>query len=100
MTLLEEVRAIESLVRIASASHGAARYIPVAVWASVVLALLFISLKVVSFGFLPGGDARRHVGKVFTDKPYTEILVMRPEYTMDHSPGWEWLLRFLHRTLG
>src|SRR5262249_53063599 len=34
------------------------------------------------------------------DKPYTEILVMRPEYTMDHSPGWEWLLRFLHRTLG
>ena len=25
---------------------------------------------------------------------------MRPEYTMDHSPGWEWLLRWLHRLTG
>ncbi len=40
------------------------------------------------------------MAKAFTDKPYTEIVVMRPDYTMDHSPGWEWLLRELHRRAG
>jgi hypothetical protein len=62
--------------------------------------LLFIPLKIISYGYLAAGDARRHVAKAFTDKPYTEIIVMRPEYKMDHSPGWEWLLTSLHRTLG
>lgn len=76
-----------------------ARYVPLVVWAMVVLTLLFIALKVMSYGYLPGGDARRHVAKAFTDKPLTEILVLRPEYAMDHSPGWEWLLRLLHRKL-
>jgi hypothetical protein len=62
--------------------------------------LFFISLKIISYGYLAPGDARRHVAKAFTDKPYTEIIVMRPEYKMDHSPGWEWLLTGLHRTMG
>jgi hypothetical protein len=76
------------------------RFVPLAVWAVVALSLLFISLRIIAWGFLPAGDARRHVAKAFTDKPYTQIIVMRPEYTMDHSPGWEWLLRMLHKTAG
>lgn len=76
------------------------RYVPLLVWTLVVATLLLISVKIIGYGFLPGGDARRHVAKAFTEKPYTEILVMRPEYSMDHSPGWEWLLHRLHRTAG
>jgi hypothetical protein len=65
-----------------------------------ILVLILIPLKIVSYGYVPGGDLRRHVAKPFTDKPYNEIIVMRPGYTIDHSPGWEWLLRELHRKAG
>src|SRR5689334_21171642 len=76
------------------------RYVPLLCWAIVVLTFLLLMLKVMGTGYLPGGDARRHVAKVFTERPYTDIVVMRPEYTMDHSPGWEWVLRALHRQTG
>jgi hypothetical protein len=66
-------------------------------WLIVVVTVVLIAFKIVSHGFIPAGDARRHVAKVFTDKAYSEIVVMRPEYTVDHSPGWEWLLRVVHR---
>ncbi len=73
---------------------------PLAAWAAVVLVLLFIALKIVAYGYLPGGDLRRHVAKPFADKPYTSIVVLRPDYTVDHSPGWEWLLTALHKYAG
>jgi hypothetical protein len=76
------------------------RFIPVV---SLVLSLvtsLFICLKIVRFGLVPPGDARRHTAKAVTSKEYTDVLVLRPGYTMDHSPGWDWLLRSLHRKLG
>ena len=76
------------------------RYVPLACWAAVVLTALIISLKVVSYGLLPPGDARRHVAKPFAGKPYSEITIMRPEYVVDHSPGWEWTLGVLHRSFG
>ena len=65
-----------------------------------VLVPLFIALKIVAYDYLPGGDLRRHVAKPFADKPYTSIVVLRPDYTVDHSPGWEWLLTALHRYAG
>jgi hypothetical protein len=75
-----------------------ARYIPLVCWVVVVTTLLLIPLRIISYGFLAPGDARRHVAKAFTNKPYTDIVVMRPEYKMDHSPGWEWVLSRLRRT--
>jgi len=75
-------------------------YIPLISWATVVLVLLLIPLKIISSGFVPDGDARRHVAKAFTDKPYTDIVVMRSGYGIDHSPGWEWLLRVLAQKVG
>src|SRR5262245_57425276 len=95
----DESAALEPLYTLPDEGDRAQRYVPLAIWACVVLTLLFISLKVISFGFLPAGDARRHVAKAFTAKPYTEIIVMRPDYTLDHSPGWEWLLAFLPRAV-
>jgi hypothetical protein len=73
---------------------------PLATWILVAVTIVFISLKILGSGYIPGGDARRHVAKAFTDRPYTEIVVMRPEYSMDHSPGWEWLLAVLRRSAG
>jgi hypothetical protein len=74
------------------------RFVPLIAWLIVVVTLIAIPFQILSTGFLPGGDARRHVAKAFTDKPYTEILLLRPDYSMDHSPGWEKLLRHLHVT--
>ena len=34
-----------------------------------------------------------HIAKAFTDKPDSQIVVLRPEFTLDHNPGWEWMLR-------
>lgn len=81
-------------------TSGWRRYIPLVCWAVVLLTGLFISLKIIGYGYLPPGDARRHAAKPFAGKPYSEIITMRPEYVVDHSPGWEWLLGALHRTLG
>jgi hypothetical protein len=78
----------------------AERYVPLAAWALVILVLLFIALKISAYDYLPGGDLRRHVAKAFTDKPYPDIVVMRPGYTVDNSPGWNWLLTSLHRYAG
>jgi hypothetical protein len=71
-----------------------------ACWIAVLLTVLFISLKIIGYGYLPPGDARRHAAKPFAGKPYSQISIMRPEYVVDHSPGWEWLLGALHRALG
>jgi hypothetical protein len=83
-------------------NNGAAlqRYVPLACWLAVLLTAVLICFKVLAYGFIPPGDARRHVAKPFADKPYSEIIVMRPQYVVDHSPGWEWLLGVLHRTAG
>jgi len=92
--------ALDCADAVASSEHESrpfARYVPLLCWAVVLITLLFIPLKIISYGFLAPGDARRHVAKAFTNKPYTEIIMMRPEYKMDHSPGWEWALGSLQR---
>jgi len=83
-------------------NNGAAleRFAPLLCWIATVLVALFICLKILSYGFIPAGDARRHAAKPFAGKPYSQIVVMRPEYVVDHSPGWEWLLGKLHRHFG
>jgi hypothetical protein len=76
------------------------RGIPLLVWIVAVMALFAIPFNIISQGFVPAGDARRHVAKVMTDKEYNRILVLRPEYKIDHSPGWDWILRQIHRVTG
>ncbi len=76
------------------------RYVPLLAWIIVPATLFLVVFQIASSGFVPGGDARRHVAKVMTDKEYNQIVVLRPEYKIDHSPGWNWLLRQLHRAAG
>jgi hypothetical protein len=64
------------------------------------LALLAVPLRVISFGCLPPDDALRHAAKAVSGKPWPEIRVMRSDITLEHNPGWHWLLQTLHRGTG
>ena len=54
--------------------------------------LLLTCLRVIGHGYFPIDDALRHVAKVVSGKSWAEILVIRPEITMDSHPGWHALL--------
>lgn len=68
------------------------RYVPLAVWAVVVLVVLVIPLKIISYGFLPGDDALRHAAKAVSGKSWPEILVLGPSFHIDHNLGWHLFL--------
>ena len=65
-----------------------------------VLALLLISLRVISYGYIPGDDAMRHAAKAVSGKGWGEILVLRPEITMDSHVGWHKILEFIYQMTG
>ena len=72
------------------------RYIPLAVWIVVILTLLCIPSKIISYGYLPADDALRHAAKAVSGKPWQEILVMRPDFRIDPHPGWHAVLGAIH----
>jgi hypothetical protein len=72
------------------------RYVPLAAWVVVILLLLVIPLKVVSYGYLPGDDALRHAAKAVSGKSWQEILVLGPAFHFDPNWGWHWLLGKIH----
>ncbi|HXC34944.1 MAG TPA: hypothetical protein VNV43_03665 [Candidatus Acidoferrales bacterium] len=72
------------------------RYIPLAVWVVVVSAIIFIPLKIIGYGFLPMDDALRHAAKTMSWKSWQQILVMRDDFPIDPSPGWQKILEWDH----
>jgi hypothetical protein len=72
------------------------RYIPLAVWAIVILVILAIPLRIISYGFLPGDDALRHAAKAMSGKPWPDILVLGPAFKIDTNFGWHLLLRQIY----
>jgi hypothetical protein len=66
----------------------------------VVVFLALVPFRILAQGYLPGDDALRHAAKAVSGKPWSEILVLRPEVTMDSHPGWHALLGLVHRTTG
>ncbi|HZL12934.1 MAG TPA: hypothetical protein VFC85_02210 [Verrucomicrobiae bacterium] len=73
------------------------RYVPLAVWAIVLLVILAIPLKIISYGYLPGDDALRHAAKAVSGKSWSQILVLNPVYKIDHEFGWNLFLEKIHR---
>jgi len=69
------------------------RYVPLAVWAIVILVILAIPLKIISYGYLPPDDALRHAAKAVSGKPWPDILVVGDIFKVDHNFGWHFLLR-------
>jgi hypothetical protein len=47
-------------------------------------------------GYLPVDDALRHAAKVVSGKPWSEIVVMREGFPMDHNAGWHTVLGWVH----
>jgi hypothetical protein len=66
----------------------------------VLLIFVFLPLRIIDHGFLPPDDALRHAAKAVSGEAWSEILLLRPEITIDHNPGWHAVLRVLHRATG
>ena len=62
--------------------------------------LLLTCLRVIGQGFFPSDDALRHVAMVISGKPWTEILIIRPEIIMDSHPGWHAILSLCQSLTG
>jgi hypothetical protein len=62
--------------------------------------LIFIALRVISYGFIPVDDAMRHAAKAVSGKSWGEILVLRPEIVMDSHVGWHKILEFIYQSTG
>src|ERR1039457_7233633 len=77
-------------------SYSVKRYVPLAVWIAVVFTIIVIPLKINGYGFLPGDDALRHAAKTISGKSWQQILVMRDDFQIDPSPGWQAILQWIH----
>jgi hypothetical protein len=72
------------------------RYVPLLIWIIVVMTLILIPAKIISYGYLPQDDALRHAAKAVSAKPWSEILVMRNDFLIDPHPGWHAILGLVH----
>ena len=72
------------------------RYVPLAVWAVVILVIVAIPFKIISYGYLPGDDTLRHAAKAVSGKSWSDILVLNPVYVIDHEFGWNLLQERIH----
>ena len=87
-----------------SSSHGpieegnSERRIRLLIWLGAVAVGLLIPLNILSTGYLPPDDALRHVGKVVSGKPWSEILVLRQGFEEDQHPGWHTTLGWVYRS--
>jgi hypothetical protein len=74
--------------------------IPILARGLVVACLSLVPFLVLAHGYLPADDALRHAAKAVSGRPWSEVLVLRPEVTMDSHPGWHALLGLVHRLAG
>jgi hypothetical protein len=81
-------------------SPNVKRYIPLITWIVVICVIILIPLKIIGYGFLPMDDALRHAAKAISGKPWQQILVMRGDFPIDPSPGWQKILDWVHAGFG
>jgi hypothetical protein len=72
------------------------KHVPLAVWISVIATIIVIPLKIIGYGFMPMDDALRHAAKAVSGKTWQQILVMRDDFQIDPSPGWQAILAWIH----
>jgi hypothetical protein len=74
--------------------------VPLLVRGLAVAVLVLVPVRIVGHGFLPTDDALRHAAKAVSGRDWSEILVLRPEVTVDSHPGWHAVLGGLHHATG
>jgi len=52
----------------------------------------FHSVENQQLRILPGDDAMRHAAKTISGKTWQQILIMRSDFQIDPSPGWQAVL--------
>ena len=77
-------------------SQNVKRYIPLSVWIVAVFTIVIVPLKIIGYGFLPMDDALRHAAKTISGKSWQQILVMRDDFPIDPSPGWQKILEWVN----
>src|ERR1700691_951505 len=65
-----------------------------------VVTFLFMGWKIIRYGYLPPGDVLRDAAQAITGKPFKDVIVMFPGYTMNHNPGWSWFMHQMHLKAG
>jgi hypothetical protein len=68
------------------------RWVPLAVRVMVILVVVAIPLRIISYGYLPGDDALRHAAKAVSGRPWGDILVLGPAFR-DQNFVWHFFLR-------
>ena len=71
------------------------RYVPLTIWIIVVMTILMIPAKIISYGYLPEDDALRHAAKAVSGKPWQDILVIGSAFR-DQNFVWHDFLRQIH----
>jgi hypothetical protein len=71
----------------------------------IVLCISLLSLVLMIFivdgqGYVPHDDCLRHCAKALSGKSWSEILILRPDYTSDHNLGWHKLLEVYSHLTG
>ncbi|MDE3098561.1 MAG: hypothetical protein KGJ88_03735 [Verrucomicrobiota bacterium] len=72
------------------------RIVPLLIWVIAISVIILVPLKIISYGFLPMDDALRHAAKTISGKSWQQILIMRPDFPIDPSPGWQQILGWVH----
>jgi hypothetical protein len=72
------------------------RYIPLTVWIVAVFTIILVPFRIIGYGFLPMDDALRHAAKTISGKSWQQILIMRSDFPIDPSPGWQKILEWVH----
>ncbi|NCD32747.1 MAG: hypothetical protein EOL87_04935 [Spartobacteria bacterium] len=63
------------------------------------IVLLAVPLKIMSYGYRPPDDAKRHSAHALDTRSWNEIVVQDTGAVADTNPGWDTLLRLLHKQL-
>jgi hypothetical protein len=60
-------------------------------------AVILTPIRILSLGYFPLDDAKRHAAKVISGKSWQDILVLRDDIKMDSHPGWNLFLQSIHK---
>jgi len=76
------------------------RLVFIVVTCTFISVLFLIVSMIISYGYMPLDDVMRHTAKAVSGKSWEEILVLRPEITMDIHAGWHAILEFIYKITG
>lgn len=75
-------------------------FVPILIYVSLIATCVIAAARIIARGFLPDDDILADAAKAITGRPWTEILVLRPEFSSDPHVAWHALLRSVELMTG